>query len=250
MLTREIGKFLVGIMFLTRLPVPAGLAHGDGALARAARYFPLIGALVGGFVALIFFLSAQVLAPPIAAGVALAGGLLLTGALHEDGLADTLDGLGGGRTREMALEIMRDSRIGTYGAVAILLSIGLRWAALAQLTPAEGVFALIICHSVSRGMIPPVLVSSYYARSYGMASSVAKGVSGTEAAFAIAMALSIAVLMGAGAGLAAFAAAMLAAGLMLGVLVRRIGGYTGDGLGAIQQVAEIAVMITLAGMWA
>ena len=112
---REIGHFFVGVMFLTRLPVPRGLRQVDGRLARSARYFPLIGVLVGLIAGLTFYTASQFLSPFLAAGLAVMAGVITTGALHEDGLADCADGIWGGATRERALEIMRDSQIGTYG---------------------------------------------------------------------------------------------------------------------------------------
>lgn len=249
LLGRELRHFFVGIMFLTRLPVPMGLRHVEGALARSARYFPMVGVLIGALTGAVFMLTAQVVPAPVAAGLALAAGVLITGALHEDGLADTCDGLGGGATREHALEIMRDSRIGTYGGAALVFSIGLRWAILAQFTPTQGLSALIVCHAISRGMIPPVLISADYARSRGLASSVAAGVTGAEGIVAILLTLAVAMIVGPVAGLGAFATAVVAGGMMLAVLVRKLGGYTGDGLGAIQQVAEIATLLFFVGFW-
>ncbi|MEM7745899.1 MAG: adenosylcobinamide-GDP ribazoletransferase, partial [Pseudomonadota bacterium] len=150
-------------------------------------------------------------------------------------------------TREKAMEIMRDSRIGTYGAAAIVCSIGLRWAALASLQPLQGLTALVVAHAVSRALISPVLVSGHYARERGLASSVAGGVTPFEAFVAIALAIAVAMTAGPVAGMIALAAGVLAAGAMLSILLRRLGGYTGDGLGAIQQCAEIAVLCALAG---
>lgn len=246
---REIGHFFVGIMFLTRLPVPSGLRHVDGRLARSARYFPLVGVLIGVLAAAAFWMSSMLVPAPIAAMLTLVVTLMITGALHEDGLADCCDGIGGGASREHALEIMRDSRIGTYGAAGLILSLGLRWAAIASFTAIEGLIGLIIANAISRAMIPPVLVSAKYARTRGLASSVAEGVSSKEAAFAVLLAAGVAMIGGPAAGLAALAAAFLGAAVTLMILVRRLGGYTGDGLGAIQQVAEIAVLITLASIW-
>lgn len=249
LIAREIGHFFVGIMFLTRLPVPSGLRHVEGRLARSARYFPLVGVLVGALTGVVFVVTSMLMPPLLAAGLTIMAGLLLTGALHEDGLADCADGLGGGTTREHALEIMRDSRLGTFGASALLMSVGLRWAALAGFAPQQGLIALVLCHTISRAMIPPVLVSGHYARSRGLASSVAEGVTGVEAGFAILIAFAVAMIAGPVAGLAGFAGAIIAGGLMLSFLIYRLGGYTGDGLGAIQQVAEIAILIVLASMW-
>ena len=246
---REIGHFFVGIMFLTRLPVPGGLRQVEGRLARSARYFPLVGVLIGLLAGLVFFLASFILPPLVCAALAVMTGLVITGALHEDGLADTCDGLGGGTTRERILEIMRDSRIGTYGACGLICSIGLRTLVLGGFDAHQGLIALIVCHAVSRSVIPPVLVAGHYARTRGLASSVAGGVTRIEAATALGFALVVSLIAGPVAALAVIAAAFLAGGLVLMVLIRRIGGYTGDGLGAIQQFAEAAVLITLAGVW-
>ncbi|MEL6998192.1 MAG: adenosylcobinamide-GDP ribazoletransferase [Pseudomonadota bacterium] len=249
MIAREIGHFLVGVMFLTRLPVPSELHHVEGRLARAARYFPLVGILVGLITGGVFLLTMQILDPYLAAACAVTVGMLITGALHEDGLADTADGLGGGQTREHALEIMRDSRLGTYGACALFASIGFRILALGVLDPAEGFLALVIAHTVSRALIPTVLVSGAYARTRGLASSVAEGVGTVEIAFAIITAFVVSMIGGYVAGLASCAAAVVCGGIMLAILMRRLGGYTGDGLGAVQQVGEIAVLVVLSGLW-
>ena len=246
MIGREIGHFLVGIMFLTRLPVPNGLIFSEGRLARAARYFPLVGILVGLITGGIFFGAAQYFDPHLAGFLTIIIGIFVTGALHEDGLADCCDGLGGGHTRERALEIMRDSRIGTYGACALIGSIGLRALAIGEMSAYEGFIALIIAHGLSRGLIPLVLVSGKYARTRGLASSVADGVSTIEAGLSVLIAAGLVLLAGPAAGIATFAAAIVAGGLMLAVLMRRLGGYTGDGLGAIQQVAEISALMMLA----
>ncbi|MFK7943771.1 MAG: adenosylcobinamide-GDP ribazoletransferase [Paracoccaceae bacterium] len=247
---REIGHFFVGVMFLTRLPVPRGLRQVDGRLARSARYFPLIGVLVGLFSGCTFYLCAQVLSGYVSAGLAVLVGVLVTGALHEDGLADCADGIWGGATRERALEIMRDSRLGTYGCCAVVASIGLRVLALVEMEPWQGLIALITAHAVSRAMIPPVLVSGRYARTRGLASSVAEGVSGLAAAAAILLGFAVALIVGPAAAVACFAAAVVSGAIMLSILVRKLGGYTGDGLGAIQQFAEISVLITLSGLLA
>lgn len=250
MIGREIGHFLVGMMFLTRLPVPSTLIYSEGRLARAARYFPLVGVLVGLITGGMFFLTVQWLDPLLAGLLAILIGLLVTGAMHEDGLADCCDGLGGGHTRERALEIMRDSQIGTYGACGLIGTIGLRVIALGSFAAYEGFIALIIAHSLSRGLLPLVLISGKYARSRGLASSVAGGVQSYEAAMAVGFSVLLALVAGPVAGLAAGAAAVLCGGVMLAILLRRLGGYTGDGLGAIQQVAEISILITLSGIWA
>jgi adenosylcobinamide-GDP ribazoletransferase len=247
-LASEIRLFLTSAEFLTRLPVP-GLADIERPrLARTAKYFPLVGLLVGAISAAAWLLASG-LPPSVAAGLAIGAGLLATGALHEDGLADCCDGLGGGATRERALEIMRDSRIGAYGAAGLIFSIGLRWAALASFDPWAGAAALLIAHSTGRAMMAAALALAGYARTDGLATSAA-GVNSREALIALALAFGAALVFGLGAGALAFLAGALAAAVMLWRLVRRLGGYTGDGLGAIEQVAEIAALIVLAGAWA
>ena len=241
----EIGHFLVAVTFLTQLPMPGVPDHSEGRLARASRYFPLAGVLVGVLAGGVFYAASFVFSPMAAAAIALAIAIILGGGLHEDGLADTFDGLGGAKNSERALEIMRDSRIGTFGACALVLSILLRWAALAVASPTGGLIALVVAHSVSRALMTPILTSTHYVRSQGLALSVAGGVRNGEAAVAMLLAIAIAMTAGPVAGLGAVAAGIVAAGLMLAWAIRRLRGYTGDVLGAVQQCAEIAILLVL-----
>ena len=241
----EIGHFLVAVTFLTRLPMPGGLDHFEGRLARAARYFPLVGVLIGAIAGVTYFVAHQFVTPLLAAALALTASLLVTGALHEDGLADTCDGLGGAPDSDRALEIMRDSHIGTYGAAALVMSLGLRSVALSSFGATDGLIALVVAHALSRAMLPAVLTSTNYVRSQGLALSVAGGVRGAEAMIALLLALVVAMTAGLAAGLIAVAAGIVGAGITLVWVLRRLGGYTGDTLGAIQQVSEISVLIAL-----
>ena len=243
---------LIAVQFMTRLPVPTPSWAPEwqpDMLARAARHFPLAGALVGGICALVWLLAASVLPPAAAAGVALAVGMLATGALHEDGLADLFDGLGGGFTRDRALEIMRDSRIGTYGGAALIISLGLRWAALSALAPAAGACALIAVHALSRAPATVMLARFDYAREGPTARDVAGGVTAPEALWAVLSALAIAALALGPSALPAALAGALGAAAMAAWMLRRLGGYTGDGLGAMEQAAEAAMLLTLAALW-
>ena len=173
--------------------------------------------------------------------------MLLTGALHEDGLSDCCDGLGGGTTRDKALEIMRDSRVGAYGAIGLMLSLGLRWVALASLSAGAGFAALVAAHAVGRGMIVVAVGATGYVRADGTGRAVAGGIEPWESAVSAGLVIVIAMLFAGWSGLGAVIFGVLAGGVMLAVLVRRLGGYTGDGLGAVEQAAEIAVMVALAG---
>lgn len=244
----ELGLFLAAAGFLTRLPLPEGPWEADR-LARASRYFPAAGALVGLAGGVVWWLAGLALPPALAAGLALAAMLALTGALHEDGLADCADGLGGGRGRDEALAIMRDSRTGSYGVLALVLSVGLRWAALAALAPAAGVLALVLAGGIGRAMMVPATALARYARAEGTGALVARGAGPVEVLVALGSALLLA-LIGGWAGLLALMLTALVTAAFLGWMVRRVGGYTGDGLGAIAQLGEITVMLTLAGSWA
>ncbi|MCB1387364.1 MAG: adenosylcobinamide-GDP ribazoletransferase [Nitratireductor sp.] len=253
---------LLALRFFTRLPLPETDSTIDGTggdgtggdaqardLAGAARAFPLAGLVIGALIALVWTVAASLLPPLPAAGLAIGAGLLITGALHEDGFSDCADGLGGGGNRERALEIMRDSRIGAFGAAALIVSIGLRWTALAQLDLVMGAAALLIAHAVSRAAIVPAMALSRYARAQGLASTVATGTSRETLVLTLAIAALIALLFGGWAGLVAAAIATGCALAFLKRLEARLGGYTGDGLGAMQQIAEIAVLLVLAGFW-
>ncbi|MCH8167393.1 MAG: adenosylcobinamide-GDP ribazoletransferase [Proteobacteria bacterium] len=244
----ELGLFLTAAGFLTRLPVPGRADLSEDRLLRASRYFAAVGALVGLAGGGVWWLAGLMLPVMVAAGLALAAMVWLTGALHEDGLADCADGLGGGKTGSQALAIMRDSRVGGYGALALVFSVGLRWAALAALAPGWGVLALVLAGGIGRAAMVPATALASYARPEGLGRGVA-GASGVEVAAALGTALVLG-LAGGWPGLLALGLALALAGGFLFYLVRRVGGYTGDGLGAMAQLGEIAVMVVLAGAWA
>lgn len=240
--------WLAALRFFTRLPLPAGTGE-QRPLSAAALGFPLAGLVVGALIALVWAAAVSLLPALPAAGLAIAAGLIITGALHEDGLSDCADGLGGGSTRERALEIMRDSRIGAFGAAALIVTIGLRWVALGEFGLLEGVWALLIAHSVSRTAILPALTFSSYARKEGLGSTVSDGIPGSQLTLALAVAALLAILFGGFAGLFAAVLALAAAFAFLKYLEARLGGYTGDGLGAMQQIAEITAMLALCAQW-
>jgi adenosylcobinamide-GDP ribazoletransferase len=234
----------VALAFLTRLPVaPEPIAAGSS-LGASVVMFPVVGALIGllggGGYALAFWLG---LPPLPAATAALATTIWLTGALHEDGLADVADGFGGGRRREDKLRIMRDPRIGSYGALALVLGLLARAGALAALAaPADVMAALVAAGAASRAALAAVMTTLPVARADGLAASAGRPHPLRTAAAVLVAALIAVVLLGkaaaaallAGAG-AAFAVAWLAR--------RQIGGHTGDVLGAVQQLTEIGVLL-------
>jgi adenosylcobinamide-GDP ribazoletransferase len=244
--------FLVALQFLTRLPVR--LQRFEPAwLNDCTRHFPLVGMLVGATGAAVLVGASQFWPAWIAAVLALAATVALTGGFHEDGLADTFDALGGVVPRDRALAIMKDSRIGSYGALALALSLLLRAALLAVLAtrPMLGaVAALLASHAFARAAAVGVMVSLPYGGDADHAKAKPLALAVAPRNFLVALAwcgLLGGILATAGVQplrlLLAVAAAALAAGLMRQWLKRRLGGYTGDGLGATEQLAEIAVLL-------
>jgi adenosylcobinamide-GDP ribazoletransferase len=233
------------LMLLTRLPVPVRLTRPRGASASWA--WPLAGAAVASLAAAVgAAATATGLPPGLAAGLALAALVLLTGALHEDGLADTADGLWGGQTRDRRLEILRDSRIGTYGVVALVLVLGLRWQALVLLVadPCALATAMVAAAALSRAAMAGVAAALPHARADGLSVSTGRPRAGAVALGAL-LAAALAVGLVGVAVVGAALAAALAAALIARLALARIGGQTGDILGASQQLAEIAVLIAL-----
>lgn len=238
------------IEFFTRIPVLNNYDKNSDRideqnidLAKAAIAFPIVGFLIGAIIATVWLVAYYFLPALPAAGIAVGFGLLLTGALHEDGLSDCADGLGPNVSIERALEIMRDSRIGAYGSAALIMTIGIRWTSLAGLDLWAGFIGLIIAHMVGRAAIVIPLTFSKYARSSGLASSVATGIKTNMFIIIMTITALTALALGLWQGLIAFAFAILAATLTMLWLNKRIGGYTGDGLGAIEQVAEVTTLL-------
>jgi adenosylcobinamide-GDP ribazoletransferase len=241
----------VTLAFLTRLPVRYRRAWADRDLAASVALFPAVGALIGLAGAGGYALAVWVGLPPWpGATIALATTIWLSGALHEDGLADFADGLGGGRTREDKLRIMRDPRVGSYGAVALVLALLLRAGALAALAAPGAVgSALVTAAAVSRGVLPVVMAGLPLARADGLAAAAGRPHPLRVAAAVAVAALIAVVLLGPAAPAALLAAA--AGALAVALLARRqIGGYTGDVLGAVQQIAEIGVLLGAVAMHA
>lgn len=241
----RLAQVQVALMLLTRLPA-GQLRAPVPSLGQSAWAFPLTGLAVGGLGALTLLAAHALHLPPgIAAGLALLVGVLATGGLHEDGLADLADGFGGGRTRERKLEIMRDSRIGSYGTLALILSLGLRWQALASLPLPMAAMAVLAVAMASRAILPAVMVMLPAARSDGLGKS-ASGGGGQGASVATLIGLSALLLcLGPWAAFLVSLAMALMALAMARLALRQIGGQTGDVLGAIQQCAELAALISL-----
>jgi adenosylcobinamide-GDP ribazoletransferase len=231
------------LVFFTRLPLPVFDFRGR-ALAAAIWAAPVAGLAVALIGAVVYAIGTWLgLAAGPATAVAIAATLLATGCLHEDGLSDVADGFGGGKTREKKLEIMRDSRIGAYGASALALSLLIRWSVLSEFAgPAHLLWALIAAHAASRGLLGAFMHLVPPARSDGL--SAGAGTVSSETA-GIGAVLGAVALLALGPG-GAFAAIFLL-GLVFfafrALCLNQIGGQTGDTVGALQQLGEIAILL-------
>ena len=237
---------IVAATFLTRLRLPAAPALDLSALRRASRLFPAVGLLIGLAGGIVYAAAFELgFASWLAASLAVAATILLTGGLHEDGLADTADGFAGGASREDKLAIMRDSRIGSFGALALIFSVLFRVAALASLAdPDIGIAALICAHASSRAAMTAVMHLLPNARDDGLSAGVGRP-DRSAAIIGVAIALVAALVLLQEAGLLGL---VIAGGAAAGVAVlarRQIGGQTGDVLGAVEQVAQAAFLAAL-----
>lgn len=252
---QQLRLFFIAVQFFTRLPIPRWVGFEHEWLHHASRYFPLVGLVVGAIAAAVYAAAATVFPAPVAAVLSTVATIYATGAFHEDGFADTCDGLGGGMTRERVLEIMKDSRVGAYGAIGIVCMLGVKCTALAMLPPAGAIGALLLAHPLSRLAATSLIWRMEYARAEGKAKPLAERMTTPEfgiACASVAIAASVLLALGAvelPAVLAAFGASAVVTWWLARKFARRIGGYSGDCLGAVQQLAEaviyLAVLATL-----
>lgn len=236
----------VAAALCTRLPLALSPPASGADVARAAWALPLGGALVGAIGAGAFLAACALrLPPPLCAALALTATLLSTGALHEDGLADTADGLGGGADRGSRLVIMRDSRLGTYGACALTMSLLLRFAALAGFdSPGAAAAALFAAHVAGRAALPAFMHALPTARTEGLSWQAGRPGRPGAVAAALIGAAALAATLGGRAAVAGVLAAALTGLAMARLCLRTIGGQTGDVLGALEQAVEVAVLVT------
>ena len=250
---------LVAVQFLTRIPVPSFKHYDPQWLHQSSRHFPAVGLLVGLLCAGLFWLGSLLFTPLVAAALSTAFGIKLTGAFHEDGLADSCDGLGGGLTRERTLTIMKDSRLGTYGVLGLVSALLLKISLLASMPLTMAVLALIIGHTASRLLCISLLSLLPYggeiehAKAKPMAQQLTP-IQGLYSSGWLILAIILVALIfpntmqqiGLAQWLLAMILALIATDYMRRLLRRRLDGYTGDGLGATQQLSEIAIYIGLA----
>jgi adenosylcobinamide-GDP ribazoletransferase len=236
----------VATAFLTRVPLRVGELSAPGRLAEASWAFPVVGIGVGIAGAAVYFAVHWMLGSPLAAVFAVGAQIALTGALHEDAAGDVADGLGGGGSREDKLAIMRDSRVGTYGVVALTLLVVARIAVISTLEESEYVLAaLVVGGAVSRAAMVAVMDTLPAARSDGLGAAAGRPEQRNVAvAAAIGVVLSL-LALGFGTGLAALAGGVAGAGFVAWLAWWQIGGHTGDVLGACQQGGEVICLAAI-----
>lgn len=249
--THELRLFFTALQFFTRAPIPTWVGFEPDWLGQSARYFPAVGIVVGAVAAAVYVLSLLFFPQAVAVLMSAIAAIALTGALHEDGLADAADGFGGRMTPERTLEIMSDSRIGTFGVLAIGLVLALKCVVLSHLPHGVVIGGLLIAHPLSRLAATMLIWRLHYVKPQGKAKPMVRQMSSRDVAIAatpvglVMLAAGIATgvtWVGMTVSILAVAGVTAWAGRLF---VRRLGGYTGDCLGAAQQLTEAACYLSL-----
>jgi adenosylcobinamide-GDP ribazoletransferase len=245
-----LAALVAAVQALTRLPVSSAAPPTERVLGWSATFYPLVGLLLAGAGIAVHFVAALLFPPGVTALFVLAVWMLLTGALHEDGLADTFDAFGSQHSKEDILRVMKDSRIGVYGALALGMSLLLRWQALALLPGKDMAFALMASQVIPRtGVVTLARLAG--PASGGSGGALAASVRKTHLAVAFCLAAAVLLPFGQGHAIMAVAGLCLAViGLAALYFRARIGGVTGDCLGAVNQVQEMTVFLTILGLGA
>lgn len=246
---KEIKIFFTALMFYTRIPCPAWVDHSQEYLNKATRYFPLIGWIVGVAVSLVFLSGIQILPVSISVILSMITGVLITGAFHEDGFADTCDGFGGGWTKEKILEIMKDSRTGAYGVIGTALLLLLKFSALAELGKLDVWFCIttmILAHTLSRFSAVAITFTERYVREdeLSKAKPIAKKIDVKNFIIASLWVIPAFLLFQNPVFLFVLIPVFITTFYLKNYFKKWIGGYTGDCLGATQQVTETITLLS------
>jgi adenosylcobinamide-GDP ribazoletransferase len=246
---KEIDIFFTALMFYTRIPCPKWITHEAEYLNKATRYFPMMGWIVGGICAASFWLSQYIFSTPISLLISMIAGILTTGAFHEDGFTDVCDGFGGGWTKVKILEIMKDSRTGAYGAIGIALMLFFKFIALIEIPISVMLVVIVAAHSFSRLCAVGMVASSMYVRENedAKAKPLAKTISSKEIIPAVIFGLSPLIFLGKLS--IAICLPVIATYFLRRYFHKWIGGYTGDCLGATQQVTELMFYLGILAAW-
>jgi len=249
MMMYEAKVFLTAVRFFTRIPVPSSLEYNQEMLNRSLKYLPLIGWLIGGIGAGVFYGTTYLFPLPVRILLSMTATLLMTGAFHEDGFADVCDGFGGGWNKEEILKIMKDSRIGSFGTIGILMMLLSKFVLLTSILPAHIPFVMIAAHSVSRfAAVSLVYTHRYVDHQDSKSKPVGTRISFPELMISAVFGVIPMVWMHSLYFLMLLVPVFLAKGLLARYFNRWIGGYTGDCLGATQQVTEVIFYLAYTGM--
>ncbi len=239
-------KFLQALSFLTILPVGQRLPQEGKLLARSMPFFPLVGLVIGLLLALGYFLLSFLFPKPLALWLTIGLLAFLTRCLHLDGFADTVDGLASGGTREKILEVMRDSRIGAFGVISLILLIGGKYIALDQIPSLSIPYVLILMAVIGRNSMVLVCYRSPYARSsQGLGKPFAENLGAREMILSFASAFGIALLLMGLKGIVVFLGICLFSLVYRFFFIKKLGGVTGDILGAANELTELLCLILL-----
>lgn len=264
MFSHQIKIFLTAVMFYTRIPCPSWVDHSAEYINKCTRYFPLIGWIVGGFFGVVYVIFSLIFPVSIALILSMIAGILLTGAFHEDGFADVCDGFGGGWTKEKILTIMKDSAIGVYGGIGLISMLFLKYNAILSINPAiSNPFLVILffvsAHSLSRFMAVIIIFTDSYVREdeLSKAKPIAKQMRVKDFITALFFGIFpyILLLVCFGSVFQVYSLILLPLVLLSAVVYLRkyfkkwIGGYTGDCLGATQQITEVLFYLILTISW-
>jgi adenosylcobinamide-GDP ribazoletransferase len=251
---QQFNIFLNALMFYTRIPVPAWMQHDEEMLNKATIYFPVIGWIVAFISSLVFYIASRFLNPDVSIILSIIASVLTTGAFHEDGFADVCDGFGGGWTKEKILEIMKDSRVGTYGSVGLILILGLKFYSLEFLDNQTFVWSLFIAHSISRFVALGFIFTLDYVREDALskAKPIAKKLPTQDLSIAFCLAiipLLAYLIKTQNFFLLLIIPPLVLVHLYLGYYFKKwIGGYTGDCLGATQQISEVVIYLVISAV--
>jgi adenosylcobinamide-GDP ribazoletransferase len=250
----EIRIFFTALMFYTRIPCPSYTDHSEEYLNKATRYFPLIGWIVGAGVVLTIYLLHFILPLPICVILSLATSVLMTGSFHEDGFADVCDGFGGGWTQSKILEIMKDSRVGTYGVVALIILFLLKISSTLELLQLDATFAfksIFLAHVLSRFTAISILFTHQYAREDATSKikPLAKSLSVKNLAISAFITIPAFLLFQNPYVFLVFIPVYLMKIYLASYFTKWIGGYTGDCLGATQQITEVVIYLAMLILW-
>ncbi|OBQ55436.1 adenosylcobinamide-GDP ribazoletransferase [Tamlana sp. s12] len=248
---RELQIFLTAIMFFTRIPCPKWVNHEPEFLTKSSKYFSLVGIIVGAIGALVYYAASYVFSTEIAIALSMVATIYTTGAFHEDGFADVCDGLGGGWTKEKILLIMKDSRLGTYGAAGLGLILGIKFLALTDMPVYLIPLIIISGHSLSRFIATTLIYTHPYVRdtedskAKPAAKSMSMGMLASSAIFGVLPLFFFKTWW----VFATIIPCYLAKMYLAAKFKKWLGGQTGDCAGAVQQFSEVIFYLSILALW-